>query len=567
MNKSKSNTRTRLLSPANIGILLVGGAYGLFRAIDLAWVCDDAFITFRYAKNFIDGHGLIFNIGERVEGYTSFLWTMLVSMGQLLNAELIRFSQVLSIAAYLGTALLLALLSIRFLRDGSRKSRVLIPIAALAILFMHDYQVWATSGMETSLAALIITLGTYTLVCAKDRWQFAVAGFAMVLAILTRPEAMLCLVMGGIYILIVERPVLRALLYYVIPAFVVYMPYWIVRYNYYGYPFPNTYYAKSGNLAYWSQGWIYLWLFVKTYYVLFVIVPAAIWLILRMRKQLRAKTGKFDFISRVGLLSLLICVPYIAYIIRVGGDFMFARLFIPVIPLCFLVIEAALASIRMSAAVRAVIGVLIIVFTWGSVNQFADASLDIGGIVDERAFYPEGAVNQAQTQGKLLKRVFTGVDSVTVAFYGMRAMLIYYSEFPVAIEAHTGLTDEYLAHMPITSRGRPGHEKQAPYEYLKKRRVLFCFPSPGPLPEVSRIWFGGLEAAMLHWDNRVMEHLKGYPEVRFIDFPAYFDRYIQESYSRPDNQVRNDLAYFKRFYFDFNDDPQRLEQLRLRLGG
>ena len=32
---------------------------------------DDAFISFRYAQNFLNGHGLVFNIGERVEGFTS----------------------------------------------------------------------------------------------------------------------------------------------------------------------------------------------------------------------------------------------------------------------------------------------------------------------------------------------------------------------------------------------------------------------------------------------------------------------------------------------------------------
>src|SRR5690606_452754 len=47
--------------------------FGLLRAIELRWVCDDAFISFRYAQNLIDGHGLVFNAGERVEGYTNFL--------------------------------------------------------------------------------------------------------------------------------------------------------------------------------------------------------------------------------------------------------------------------------------------------------------------------------------------------------------------------------------------------------------------------------------------------------------------------------------------------------------
>jgi hypothetical protein len=46
-------------------------------AAALSWIGDDAFISFRYARNLAEGHGLVFNVGERVEGYTNFLWTVL----------------------------------------------------------------------------------------------------------------------------------------------------------------------------------------------------------------------------------------------------------------------------------------------------------------------------------------------------------------------------------------------------------------------------------------------------------------------------------------------------------
>ena len=44
------------------------------------YISDDAFITFRYADNFIRGKGLVYNAGERVEGYTNFLWLILLSL-------------------------------------------------------------------------------------------------------------------------------------------------------------------------------------------------------------------------------------------------------------------------------------------------------------------------------------------------------------------------------------------------------------------------------------------------------------------------------------------------------
>ena len=54
-----------------------------------AWefLCDDAFISFRYAENWVAGRGLVFNAGEQVEGYTNFSWTMLCALGMQLGIE------------------------------------------------------------------------------------------------------------------------------------------------------------------------------------------------------------------------------------------------------------------------------------------------------------------------------------------------------------------------------------------------------------------------------------------------------------------------------------------------
>ena len=67
---------------------------GLSRAASLAWVSDDAFISFRYAENWIAGHGLVFNVGERVEGYTNLLWTLAVGVCMRLGADPVAASEV-----------------------------------------------------------------------------------------------------------------------------------------------------------------------------------------------------------------------------------------------------------------------------------------------------------------------------------------------------------------------------------------------------------------------------------------------------------------------------------------
>ncbi len=44
-----------------------------------AWVCDDAYISFRTLENLLDGYGLRWNVDERVQVYTHPLWLLLVA--------------------------------------------------------------------------------------------------------------------------------------------------------------------------------------------------------------------------------------------------------------------------------------------------------------------------------------------------------------------------------------------------------------------------------------------------------------------------------------------------------
>jgi len=61
------------------------------------FVQDDAFITFRYADNFAGGDGLVFNQGERIEGYTNFLWLMIIICGRLIGLSPLIFTKILGL--------------------------------------------------------------------------------------------------------------------------------------------------------------------------------------------------------------------------------------------------------------------------------------------------------------------------------------------------------------------------------------------------------------------------------------------------------------------------------------
>ncbi|MEM8534389.1 MAG: hypothetical protein AAGF95_26315, partial [Chloroflexota bacterium] len=71
-----------------------------------AWMLDDAFISFRYARNAWLGHGFVFNPGERVEGYTNFLWTALFVPIQSLGLEPDIASMAITLLIALGIATL-----------------------------------------------------------------------------------------------------------------------------------------------------------------------------------------------------------------------------------------------------------------------------------------------------------------------------------------------------------------------------------------------------------------------------------------------------------------------------
>src|SRR6266545_5422360 len=89
-----------------IVVALLLGALVVLPQVLGTWMLDDAYISFRYARNALMGHGFVFNPGEQVEGYTNFLWTVLFVpiLGAGLNPALV--SQIITLLLALTTAAL-----------------------------------------------------------------------------------------------------------------------------------------------------------------------------------------------------------------------------------------------------------------------------------------------------------------------------------------------------------------------------------------------------------------------------------------------------------------------------
>ena len=177
-------------------------------------------------------------------------------------------------------------------------------------------------------------------------------------------------------------------------------------------------------------------------------------------------------------------------------------------------------------------------------------------------------MEKAKVDGSLMKNYLAGTDT-KVAFLGLFACYVYYAEVPTAIEVATGLTDEFIAHQPITERGRPGHEKKPPKDYLLKRGVNFIFRGKVPMYSFSDslkvVKFGNFDSYMLTYDAKLMNHLKQFKDVSFVDFPVWLDIYIPHLPEIPEATLVKEYHTFRDYYFNHNTDPEREQPFLDRL--
>ena len=521
------------------------------------WTCDDAFISFRYAEQLIAGHGLVFNAGEPVEGYTNFLWTLWIAAGLKLGVDPEAWAHLWSGAAFLGSVGLLLWAYPRVSdRPRSVSGVVLLPVAALAAVAHDDWTIYATGGLETSLFALLLLGGFLTLLSGLPAGRrAALAGGLLALATLTRPDGALIALVGGVYTLVVgpREDRLRSAAIYGGVFCLLWAPHQLWRMAFYGDFFPNTYYAKSASSAWWSQGLRYLALYLVKYWPL-VVVPVA--------ATLAARRAGVRW-GRAVPLALAMMSVYVVYIVKVGGGFMFGRLLVPMTPFAVIVLDGTLCRLaqRHPRAYRPALAVTLLGLV---LTPFPVRHQEIRwGIANERAFYGGGAAEKTDAEARILARFFDGLP-VRLAFLGGEARLVFRTRVPTGIECETGLTDRVIAHQTLARRGRIGHEKHAPIEYvIGERRAHFAFhpfvtnvlPLDDAIPDY-RIDLDGVSGRILHWDPALLAELRSRGAV-FQDLPADLDRYLATADERDWEVVAHDYARFRRFYFAHVSDPAR----------
>jgi len=204
-----------------------------------SFIQDDAFISFRYAQNLVQQGELTWNPAEeeRVEGYTNFLWTMMIALAIALGMDPVVAAKLLGLFFAVGTLFFTYRLSLLMFQ-----SRIPALVSMILLGTNYTFSAYATGGLETQLQTFLIVASTYlALLIVKDnRWRFAyliTLTFLSSAAILTRLDSIIPLIILFPFILwnLVRHPmpvknrVMNAI-YLVLPMLLIVSSYLLWKY-------------------------------------------------------------------------------------------------------------------------------------------------------------------------------------------------------------------------------------------------------------------------------------------------------------------------------------------------
>jgi hypothetical protein len=241
------------------------GAISDVRGALWEWYIEDAAISFAYARNWANGDGLVaFVGGERIEGYSNPTWVVLMAIGYLFGVDGFVSSKWMALGFSAATLVITWQIAVEALRKPSHHPAVLS--APLFLAVFPQFAIWNASGLENSIFSFFLAGGIWrTLVEARTGgWPLASLWFLGLAT--SRPEGILYGAWGGflamIASLVAGRGVRRTAQWLAL-FFVPFVTYHAIRYNYFAWIFPNTYYAKLADkdakpLVWDSAGWKYI---------------------------------------------------------------------------------------------------------------------------------------------------------------------------------------------------------------------------------------------------------------------------------------------------------------------
>ena len=450
----------------------VGGAVALFVA--LAWrfwfTCDDAYITFRYARNLARGYGIRYNVGEPPsEGYSNFLWLLLSAACEGVGLDPATVVNGVSVGC--GALLLWRLVALGSALGLSTRAA---GSAACALALFPPFAVWGTSGLETMSFALAFFWTAERLAFGAGRAGVASAAVAGVALALSRTEGILWLgVLAPLAVAVrlfaggseravgrAARPVIAALGWMVVPL----VAYSVFRFAWFGSLVSNTALVKAhlglGSLV---RGGKYLLLYWATF---------PLWLPLL--------AGAWPAVRRLGAPGAYVAVLATAvpvYGVVVGGDFMpMGRLFVAGLPFLYLLLGVAVdalprwAGVGLAGAVT-LGGLLPGAFDLHLVPQSAREALHFR--TTDREFlseYGRWANMKENTEGFFVRgQAIRDYASPGDTLVGQAIGVVGYVSDLHIFDCY-GLVTRSVAELPVSEDAAwthsPGHDKEVPAEHF-----------------------------------------------------------------------------------------------------
>ncbi len=414
--------------------------------VKTAWLSDDSFITLRVIDNFVNGYGLRYNVVERVQAYTHPLWLFLLTLPYFVFKDPFYTPILISIAL---TLLLLYLLIFKL--SISRFNSIFIIILLIASKSFIDY---SSSGLENPLSHLLIVIYIYFYLKEIEiQRKILILSFIISLSYLNRIDSILIYIPSLLYLFYQNHSKKNIL--YAIYGFLPIILWTVFSIVYYGFPFPNTFYAKINTgipkLEIFSQGVYYFINSLKFDTITLVIIFLVIGI---------------TFIKRIKIHYCIVfgILLYLIYIIYIGGDFMSGRFFsLPFITAIAILVSSITFNGYYYKLFLSIIFVLyLILYPYTPVKtgiDYADKTfnfLDENGISDERGYYYQNTslwkaingykipqhqmIDVAQRQIEMKEKVFLA---------GAIGFLGYYAGPSLYVIDVYALSDAFLSKLPV----------------------------------------------------------------------------------------------------------------------
>jgi arabinofuranosyltransferase len=435
----------------------------LWFVVHRAWYCDDAYITYRTMDNFVNGYHLTWNTYERVQAYTHPLWLFLLIPFYAVTREIYLTGIVVMVALTAGALVFLY-------KSVEDKSKLILPLLGLAL--SNAFINFSTSGLENALLNFLMSVMIFVYVKYAEKKYFQVLFYLLCsLIALTRLDAILFVLPAMVVVFVQHKAKWLKRIGVLLLGFMPLILWELFSLFYYGFPFPNTYYAKL------TAGFPlrdYLWRGLVYFGDTITRDP------LTALGVLLGGAAVFVLPKRMRVLSIGV-VLYFLYVFYIGGDFMSGRMYAS----AFFVAMVLLGLVDIKIRSWQKVLILIVFVALGALAECPTPLLAVNkplgntvyNIMDERRFFMAGTslfrdkkiqtdlqldgdkwsfggytwIIEERKKGEV--RGMSPLERVSTGFLG------YYGGPDLKIIDTVGLSDPLIARLPALQNPdwRPGH--------------------------------------------------------------------------------------------------------------